>query len=217
MKQTVQVYTWVLSILILKCNKSFPGQSDVFAVLPRWHGEERGLAHSLALVLTQMEGGYLLNMPRPVWQPSHYIRPVISLKLLHSKWLSRVRVICLSTGELEGGWGDLDLLLFVSQLNLRLLMMILRENKGKIFSSRENYLSNIGITTTSFLTKGSSPFRIFGKRKEFVPTGRTYGVLEHPKLKEICLFCILGHVSSIFSWQLIKNWILRGLKTSSIE
>ena len=48
-------------------------------------------------------GGYLLNMPRPVWQPSHYIRPVISLKLLHSKWLSRVRVICLSTGELEGG------------------------------------------------------------------------------------------------------------------
>ena len=49
------------------------------------------------------EGGYLLNMPRPVWQPSHYLRPVISLKLLHSKWLSRVRVICLSTGELEGG------------------------------------------------------------------------------------------------------------------
>ena len=156
MKQTVQVYTWVLSILILKCNKSFPGQSDVFAVLPRWHGEERGLAHSLALVLTQMEGGYLLNMPRPVWQPSHYIRPVISLKLLHSKWLSRVRVICLSTGEWEGG-RDLDPLLFVSQLNLRLLMMILRENKGKIFTS------NICITSTSFLTEGRSPFQIFGK------------------------------------------------------
>ena len=140
-------------------------------------------------------GGYLLNMPnRPVWQPSHYIRPVISLKLLHSKWLSRVRVICLSTGELEGGGRDLDPLLFVSQLNLRLLMMILRENKGKIFSSRENYFSNIGITTTSFLTKGSSPFRIFGKSREFVLTGRTYGVSEHPKLKEIYLFCILRHV-----------------------
>ena len=158
MTRTLQEYTWVLSILILKCNKSFPSQSDVFAVLPRWHGEERGLAHSLALVLTQMEGGegggYLLNMPRPVWQPSHYIRPVISLKLLHSKWLSRVRVICLSTGELEGG-RDLDPLLFVSQLNLRLLMMILRENKGKIFSSGENYFSNVGITSIFSWPRGA--------------------------------------------------------------
>ena len=100
-------------------------------------------------------GEYLLNMPRPVWQPSHYIRPVISLKLLHSKWLSRVRVICLSTGELEGGWGDLDLLLFVSQLNLRLLMMILRENKGKIFSSGENYFSNVGITSIFSWPRGA--------------------------------------------------------------
>ena len=105
---------------------------------PRWRG-----------------GGSLLNMPRPVWQPSHYIRPVISLKLLHSKWLSRVRVICLSTGELEGGWGDLDLLLFVSQLNLRLLMMILRENKGKIFSSGENYFSNVGITSIFSWPRGA--------------------------------------------------------------
>ena len=160
MKQTVQVYVY-MSIEYT--------HFEVQQVIPRseWcvcgatsHGEERGLAHSLALVLTQMEGGrgggYLLNMPRPVWQPSHYIRPVISLKLLHSKWLSRVRVICLSTGELEGG-RDLDPLLFVSQLNLRLLRMILRENKGKIFSS------NIGITSTSFLTEGRSPFQIFGK------------------------------------------------------
>ena len=91
--------------------------------------------------------------------------------------------------RIRGRGRDLDPLLFVSQLNLRLLMMIL--NKGKIFSSRENYLSNIGTTTTSFLTKGSSPFRIFGKSKEFVPTGRMYGVLEHPKLKEICLFCCI--------------------------
>ena len=68
-------------------------------------------------------------------------------------------------------------------------MMMLRENKGNIFSSRENYFSNIG-------TKGRSAFRIFGKSKEFVPTGRTYGVLEHPKLNEIYL--------------LIKNWILGG-------
>ena len=87
--------------------------------------------------------------------------------------------------RIRGRGRDLDPLLFVSQLNLRLLMMIL--NKGKIFSSRENYLSNIGTTTTSFLTKVSSPFRIFGKSKEFVRTGRTYGVLEHPKLNEICL------------------------------
>ena len=121
--------------------------------------ERRGvlLTHSLLSWPRWRGGGYLLNMPRPVWQPSHYIRPVISLKLLHSKWLSRVRVICLSTGELEGGGRDLDPLLFVSQLNLRLLMMILRENKGKIFSS------NIGITSTSFLTEGRSPFQIFGK------------------------------------------------------
>ena len=164
--------------------------------------ERRGVLLTRSLLSwPRWRWGYLLNMPRPVWQPSHYIRPVISLKLLHSKWLSRVRVICLSTGELEGG-GDLDPLLFVSQLNLRLLMMIL--NKGKIFSSRENYLSNIGTTTTSFLTKGSSPFRIFGKSKEFVPTGRTYGVLEHPKLKEICLFCCILqgiiHCSALACW-----------------
>ena len=72
--------------------------------------ERRGvlLTRSLLSWPRWREGGeYLLNMPRPVWQPSHYIRPVISLKLLHSKWLSRVRVICLSTGELEGGGGEI--------------------------------------------------------------------------------------------------------------
>ena len=66
--------------------------------------ERRGVLLTRSLLSwPRWRWGYLLNMPRPVWQPSHYIRPVISLKLLHSKWLSRVRVICLSTGELEGG------------------------------------------------------------------------------------------------------------------
>ena len=69
----------------------------------RWRGEGSCSLARSCLDPDGGGGGYLLNMPRPVWQPSHYKRPVISLKLLHSKWLSRVRVICLSTGELEGG------------------------------------------------------------------------------------------------------------------
>ena len=36
---------------------------------------------------------------------------------------------------------------------------------------------------------GEPPISNFRKSKDFVPTG----VLEHPKLNEICLLCILGH------------------------